>query len=314
MRIATWNINGVRARIENLVAWLRDFSPDVLCLQEIKSADEAFPADALDELGYNLAVHGQKGFNGVAILSKRPLGDIRRGLPGDDSDDHARYIEAAVTSDSGVVRVASIYLPNGNPVDSDKFPYKLAWMDRLNRHATELLALEEPLVLAGDYNVIPEPEDARFPENWVKDALFQPESRGAFRALGNLGLTDAIRACHVDGGLYTFWDYQGGAWQKDNGIRIDHLMLSPQAADRLVRSGVEKAVRSWEKPSDHVPVWVELERLKRRQLLRWIQFWASASPTALCSGVSVCSARCASDSTQSRSEGAALERATTSHI
>jgi len=258
MKIATWNINGVRARIENLKAWLEAAQPDVACLQEIKSADEAFPAGELDGSGYNLAVHGQKGFNGVAILSKRPIEDIQIGLPGDDSDEQARYVEAAIPTDDGVVRVASIYLPNGNPVKSEKFPYKLAWMDRLIAHARARLALEEPLVLAGDYNVIPEPRDARHPENWVDDALFQPESRAKFRELEALGFTEAVRACNPDDGVYTFWDYQGGAWQKNNGIRIDHLLLSPQATDRLEKCGIDKDVRAWEKPSDHVPVWVEL--------------------------------------------------------
>ena len=258
MKIATWNINGVRARIENLKTWLDQAGPDVVCLQEIKSEDDAFPAEALEGTGYNLAIHGQKGFNGVAILSKRPLEDVTVGLPGDKDDTQARYIEAAVSTDTGVVRVASIYLPNGNPVDSDKFPYKLAWMDRLIAHAGKLLALEEPLVLAGDYNVIPMPMDAKFPERWKDDALFQPESRAKLRELEALGLTDAVRTGYPGEDIYTFWDYQGGAWQKNNGIRIDHLLLSAQATDRLARVGIDKDVRAWEKPSDHVPVWVEL--------------------------------------------------------
>lgn len=259
MKIATWNINGVRARIENLKAWLDNTSPDVVCLQEIKSANETFPADAFDGSGYNLTIHGQKGFNGVAILSKRPLEDVLVGLPGDASDEQARYVEAAVSTETGVVRVASIYLPNGNPVESDKFGYKLAWMDRLIAHVRDRLALEEPLALTGDYNVIPMPVDAKNPDAWTDDALFQPESRGKFRELLALGLTDALRACHPEEGVYTFWDYQGGAWQKNHGIRIDHILLSPQAADRLVGAGVDKDVRAWEKPSDHVPVWVELD-------------------------------------------------------
>ena len=258
MKIATWNINGVRARIENLKAWLDQAQPDVACLQEIKSVNEAFPADALDGSGYNLAIHGQKGFNGVAILSKTPIEDVLVGLPGDKSDEQARYVEAAVSTDDGVVRVASIYLPNGNPVDSEKFPYKLSWMDRLIKHARKLLSYEEPLVLAGDYNVIPTPMDAKHPENWTDDALFQPESRAKLRELEALGLTDAVRAGYPGPDIYTFWDYQGGAWQKNNGIRIDHLLLSPQAADRMVSVGIDKDVRAWEKPSDHVPVWVEL--------------------------------------------------------
>ncbi len=258
MKIATWNINGVRARIENLRAWLDQASPDVVCLQEIKCEDGAFPIEALDGSGYNLAIHGQKGFNGVAILSKRPIEDVTRGLPGDSSDEQARFVEAAVSTDDGVVRVASIYLPNGNPVNTEKFPYKLAWMDRLIRHTRKLLAHEEPLVLAGDYNVIPTPKDAKHPENWVDDALFQPESRSKLRELEALGLTDAVRSAYPGEDVYTFWDYQGGAWQKNNGIRIDHILLSPRATDRLAAVGIDKEVRAWEKPSDHVPVWVEL--------------------------------------------------------
>ncbi|MCB1477064.1 MAG: exodeoxyribonuclease III [Rhodobiaceae bacterium] len=258
MRIATWNINGVKARIDTVSAWLREASPDIACFQEIKSVDEAFPGDAFEALGYNVTTHGQKGFNGVALISKKPPEDVRRGLPGDDSDEQARYLEAVFSTGDGVVRVASIYLPNGNPVESEKFPYKLAWLDRLYGHARSLLAFEEPLVLAGDYNVIPTPADARFPENWTGDALFQPQSRGAWRRLSALGFTDASRAVAPRDELFTFWDYQAGAWQKNNGIRIDHMMLSPQAADRLVCAGTDKHVRGWEKPSDHIPVWIEL--------------------------------------------------------
>ena len=258
MRIATWNINGVKARIESLVAWLGQASPDVVCLQEIKSVDEGFPAREIEALGYHVAVHGQKGFNGVAILSKMPLEDVRRGLPGDDADVQSRYIEAVVTAGQGVVRIGGLYLPNGNPIGTEKFTYKLAWLDRFETHARSLLELEEPLVLCGDYNIIPEPLDAKTPEAWAGDALFQPESRRAWRRLLALGLTDAVRAVHPGPGLYTFWDYQAGAWQKDNGIRIDHLLLSPQAADRLVSAGVDRTPRGWEKPSDHTPAWIEL--------------------------------------------------------
>jgi len=258
MKIATWNINGVRARIDGLVTWLKDAQPDVLCLQEIKCADEAFPAAAVADLGYNVAVHGQKGFNGVALVSKFPLEDVRKGLPEDPLPDHSRYIEGIVSIPGGALRVASIYLPNGNPIGTEKFTNKLAWMARLEEHARKLLLLEEPLVLAGDYNVIPLPIDAKRPEAWTRDALFQPESRAALRRIEALGLTDAIRACNAEGGIYTFWDYQAGAWQKDDGIRIDHLLLSPQAADRLTRAHVDRFTRAWEKPSDHVPVWVDL--------------------------------------------------------
>ena len=256
MRIATWNVNSVNARLETVLAWVDEAKPDVLCLQEIKCVDEKFPAEAFESRGYNVAVHGQKSYNGVALLSKFPLADIRRGLPGDETDEQARYLEAVVESDPPV-RVAAIYLPNGNPLGTEKFAYKLAWFDRLHRHAAGLLKLEERLALCGDYNVIPEPVDARFPENWVNDALFQPETRAAFRRLENIGFTEAVRAT-TDAGVYTFWDYQAGAWQKNNGIRIDHLLLSPEAANRLSSAVIEKDVRAWEKPSDHVPVAIEL--------------------------------------------------------
>jgi exodeoxyribonuclease-3 len=260
MKIATWNINGVRARLQNAVTWLTETSPDVACFQEIKSVDEAFPAGAFEELGYNVAVHGQKGFNGVAILSKRPFDEVAvRGLPGDEADTHARYIEVVVAHAGGVVRIGNLYLPNGNPIGTDKFAYKLAWMQRLRERTADLLKLEEPLLLVGDYNVIPEPADAKNPQAWTEDALFQPETRAAYRSLVNLGLTDAVRACHPGPGVYTFWDYQAGAWQKDHGIRIDHILASPQAADRLVTAGIDKFTRGWEKPSDHVPVWIELD-------------------------------------------------------
>jgi len=260
MKIATWNINGVRARLQNAVTWLTETSPDVACFQEIKSVDEAFPAGAFEELGYNVAVHGQKGFNGVAILSKRPFDEVAvRGLPGDEADTHARYIEVVVSHAGGVVRIGNLYLPNGNPIGTDKFAYKLAWMQRLRQRTADLLKLEEPLLLVGDYNVIPEPVDAKNPRAWTEDALFQPETRAAYRSLVNLGLTDVVRACHPGPGVYTFWDYQAGAWQKDHGIRIDHILASPQAADRLVTAGIDKFTRGWEKPSDHVPVWIELD-------------------------------------------------------
>jgi exodeoxyribonuclease-3 len=259
MKIATWNINGVRARLESATAWLKDAAPDVLCFQEIKTEDASFPQSAFEDLGYNVAIHGQKGFNGVAILSKMPFDSVSRGLPGNDQDEQARFIEAEFSVKNGAIRVACLYLPNGNPIATEKFAYKLAWMERLETYAKERLRDEEAFVLAGDYNVIPEPEDAKNPEAWVDDALFQPESRRAFRRLLNLGLTDAFRACHADPGHYTFWDYQGGAWQKNNGIRIDHLLLSPQASDTLVAATIDKRTRAWEKPSDHVPVVIELD-------------------------------------------------------
>ena len=258
MRIATWNVNSVKSRLEHLLAYLKEASPDVLCLQELKCVDEAFPRVEVESAGYNVATHGQKTYNGVAILSKRPV-EVTRGLPGDTSDEHARYIEAVVPTDGGAVRVASIYLPNGNPVGTEKYTYKLAFMDRLTNHARNLLALEEPLVLAGDYNVIPQAQDAKDIALWQDDALYLLATREKFRTLQALGLTDALRATSDAPGLYTFWDYQAGAWQKNNGIRIDHLLLSAQAADRLQQVGIDKEMRNREKPSDHVPVWIELD-------------------------------------------------------
>lgn len=259
MKIASFNVNSLKARLDNLKVWLKEAEPDVVCLQETKSTDETFPRGDLEDLGYNLAIHGQKTYNGVAILSKLPMEDVRTGLPGDDNDDHARYIEAVIPAGGTVLRVASIYLPNGNPLGTEKFSYKLNWMDRLKTHARELLAYEEPLVLAGDYNVIPTADDVYDPKAWEGDALFQPESRGKLREIINLGFTDAFRACHVEPHRYTFWDYQAGRWQKGQGIRIDHLLLSPQAADRLTACDIDMEPRGREKPSDHTPIWAELE-------------------------------------------------------
>jgi exodeoxyribonuclease-3 len=261
VRIATWNVNSINARLERVLEWFEAAMPDVACLQELKCIDEKFPAEAFERLGYNVAVHGQKTYNGVALLSKTPLEDIRRGLPGSDGhadgQDHSRYIEAVVSGPTPI-RVASIYLPNGNPIGTEKFAYKLAWMDRLRAHAKDLLALEEPLALAGDYNVIPEPQDCDNPPSWVNDALFTPEARASFRALKNLGLTDAYMEVDGKPGGYTFWDYQMGAWQRNHGIRIDHILLSPQAADRLQAVEIHRETRAKEKPSDHVPFVVEL--------------------------------------------------------
>ena len=257
MRVATWNVNSVNGRLETVLGWFAEAQPDVACLQEIKCVDEKFPTAEFERLGYNVAVHGQKSYNGVAIVSKTPLEDVRKGLPGDDGDDHARYLEAVV-SGPAPTRVAAIYLPNGNPVETDKFAYKLRWLDRLTAHASALLALEERLVLAGDYNVIPEPEDADDPASWTGDALFRPETRAAFRRLKWLGLTDAYMSSDGQPGGYTFWDYQAGAWNRNHGIRIDHLLLSPQAADRLGEVTIHRAVRARDKPSDHVPVVAEL--------------------------------------------------------
>jgi exodeoxyribonuclease III len=258
MRIATWNVNSIRQRLDHLQVWLKEREPDIVCLQEIKCVDDAFPREPLESLGYNVAVHGQKTFNGVALLSKLPIDEVAPGLIGDTDDVQARFLEALVSTKAGVLRVVSLYLPNGNPPASDKYTYKLKWMDRLINFSHERLKLEEPMLLAGDYNVIPAPADARNPAAWVKDALFLPQTREKFRALTNLGLTDAIRAVS-DNELYTFWDYQAGAYQKNNGIRIDHMLLSPQATDRLIDAGIDGHVRGWDKPSDHVPVYVDLD-------------------------------------------------------
>ena len=258
MLIATWNVNSIRQRLPHLLRWLDEAKPDIVCLQELKCLDDAFPRLEVEAAGYHVETLGQKTFNGVALLSRSSPEEVRRGLPGDETDTQARYLEGVFPAGRGVVRVASIYLPNGNPVASDKYPYKLAFMERLRRHAKALLRLEEPLVLAGDYNVIPEPIDASDPAAWVTDALFVPQTRAAFRGLLALGLTEAFRACDPAPGRYSFWDYQAGAFQKNNGIRIDHLLLSPQAADALVGCRIDKQTRGWDKPSDHVPVVAEL--------------------------------------------------------
>ena len=257
MKIASFNINGIKARLEALSAWLADAAPDVVVLQEIKSVDEGFPRAHFEAIGYQVETHGQKAFNGVAILSKLPLTDIRRGLPGDDSDEQARWIEAVVEGPRPL-RVCGLYLPNGNPAPGPKYDTKLAWMARMEGRVRALLASEEPFVCLGDYNVIPQAIDAARPENWVGDALFLPQSRDALRRMENLGLTEAIRTRHPGPGVYTFWDFQAGAWERNNGIRIDHVMLSPQAADRLEDAGIDKATRGGDRPSDHVPVWVRL--------------------------------------------------------
>ena len=258
MRIATWNVNSIKQRLDLALAWLAERSPDIVCMQETKCTDDTFPREPFEALGYNVAVHGQKTFNGVALLSKVPFDEVNNGLPGDHADDHARFIEAVVSTERGALRIASIYLPNGNPPNTDKYSYKIAWMKRLVAYARERLLLGEPLILAGDYNVIPMAADARNPQAWTGDALYLPRTRTEFRTLVNLGLTDAVRAASDAPGLYTFWDYQAGAWQKDNGIRIDHVLLSPQAADKLTDVGIDRHVRTWEKPSDHVPVWLDL--------------------------------------------------------
>ncbi|MCA9462578.1 MAG: exodeoxyribonuclease III [Nitrospira sp.] len=254
MKIATWNVNSIKVRIPHLIEWVTETSPDILLLQELKTTDEQFPRMAMDELGYNFATVGQKTYNGVAILAKAPIEVEHTALPGDDTDEQARYVEAII----GQVRVASIYLPNGNPVGTEKFSYKLQWMDRLITHARSLLALEEAVILGGDFNVCPTDQDVYDPKGFEEDALCRLESRSRFRALCHLGFTDALRAFHPELGLYTYWDYQAGRWNRDEGLRIDHILLSPQAADHLTASGVDRAPRGKEKPSDHTPVWCEL--------------------------------------------------------
>lgn len=257
MRIATFNVNSINARLPRVTEWLASAQPDIVCLQELKCVDGKFPAEPIEDLGYNIAVHGQKTYNGVAILSKRPIEDVMVGLPGDEEDEQARYLEATIDG----VRVGGLYLPNGNPAPGPKFDYKLGWMDRLIDRAKQMLADDETFVLAGDYNVCPTDDDVYNPQGWQDDALCRPESRNRYRQLLNLGLTDGIRAFHPQPHFYTYWDYTGGAWQKDNGLRIDHLLLSPTAADRLLASGVDKAPRGGELPSDHTPAWVELEEI-----------------------------------------------------
>jgi exodeoxyribonuclease-3 len=259
VKIASFNINGIKARLPALSDWLDEADMDVVILQELKSIDENVPREVFEDRGYRVETHGQKSFNGVAILSRLPLEDVTRGLPGDEEDEQARYIEATVMGDKTAIRVCGLYLPNGNPCPGPKYDYKLAWMDRLRARALDLLEGEEPFLMAGDYNIIPQDEDAKRPDAWREDALARPESRAAYRRLLNTGLTEAFRARVAAPGHYTFWDYQAGAWNRDDGIRIDHFLLSPQAADRLQDCQIDKAIRGREKPSDHVPIWVELD-------------------------------------------------------
>ena len=254
MKIATWNVNSVKARLTHVLAWLEAARPDVLCLQEIKCLDADFPALEVRGLGYHIETLGQRSYNGVAILSKEAARDVVRGLPGDEGDQQARYIEATF----GDVRVASIYLPNGNPVGTDKYSYKLAWMRRLEAHARTLLETERACVLAGDYNICPTDDDVYDPAGWREDALCRPESRARFRVLLNMGLIDAFRVHHPEPHRYSFWDYQAGRWMRDEGLRIDHLLLTPQAADRLTASDIDRAPRGRDKASDHTPVWCEI--------------------------------------------------------
>jgi exodeoxyribonuclease-3 len=255
MRIATYNVNGVNGRLGNLLGWLDEAAPDIVCLQELKAPDEKFPAPALRAAGYAAVWHGQKSWNGVAILARgaEPV-ETRRGLPGDPDDTHSRYIEAEI----GGLIVGCLYLPNGNPAPGPKFDYKLRWFERLNAHAAELLAADAPAVLAGDYNVIPTELDVAHPEHWREDALFRPEVREAYGRLVAQGWTDALRALHPGERLYTFWDYLRNTYRRDAGLRIDHLLLSPSLAGRLKAANVDRHVRGWEKASDHAPTWIEL--------------------------------------------------------
>jgi exodeoxyribonuclease III len=257
VKVATYNVNGIKARLPRLIEWLDETAPDIVCLQELKSSDETLPVADIEAAGYKGAWHGQKGFNGVAILARgeTPV-EVQKGLGGEPEDEHSRYIEADIFG----LRVASIYLPNGNPQPGPKFDYKLRWFDRLGARARELMALEIPVVLAGDYNVIPTDDDIANPKSMADDALMQPESRAAFRRLSAIGLTDALEARHPRGRLWTYWDYQAGGWQRDAGFRIDHLMLSPEAADRLVDAGVDKDHRGREKASDHAATWIVLDQ------------------------------------------------------
>ena len=264
MKIATFNVNGINGRLPILLRWLETARPDVVCLQELKAPQEKFPQRALEQLGYGAIWQGQKSWNGVAILARDAIPvETRRGLPGDPDDEHSRYIEAAVC---GIV-VGCLYLPNGNPAPGPKFDYKLRWFEGLISHASELLALNAPVALIGDYNVMPTDLDVYKPERWTDDALFRPEVRQAFRRLIDQGWTDALRALHPTERIYTFWDYFRNAWARNAGLRIDHLLLNPALAQRLFAAGVDRDVRSWEKASDHAPVWIEVgnDRKSRRK-------------------------------------------------
>jgi exodeoxyribonuclease-3 len=254
VKISTWNVNSIKARLPNALEWLKDAAPDIVLLQETKVIDDQFPRMEIEDLGYNIATHGQRTYNGVAILSKSPIEVEQRGLPGYSEDEQARYIEAVI----GNLRVASIYLPNGNPAPGEKFDYKLRWMAHLHNHVSSLLDYEEAVVLGGDYNVVPTDDDVFDPVGWANDALCRPESRAAFRKILWLGYTEAYRALHSDVGNYTWWDYRAGQWSRDHGARIDHFLLSPQAADRLVACTIDRDPRSKEKPSDHTPLICEI--------------------------------------------------------
>ncbi len=255
MKIATYNVNGVNARLPVLLRWLESTAPDVVCLQELKTPDEKFPADAIAEVGYNAVWHGQKSWNGVAILARDlEIRELRRDLPGDPDDSQSRYLEATVNN----IIIGCLYLPNGNPAPGPKFNYKLHWFERLITHAASLLALEKPVILAGDFNVMPTDLDVYNPERWLNDALFRPEVRSAFHTLNKQGWTDAIRKLYPHEKIYTQWDYVRNAYGRNAGLRIDHFLLSPQLNSCLIAAGVDQEVRGWEKTSDHAPVWIEL--------------------------------------------------------
>ncbi len=255
MKIATYNVNGVNGRLPVLLNWLKETAPDVVCLQELKAPQEKFPEKAIQDAGYNAIWHGQKSWNGVAILARNAqLNEVCRTLPGDEEDNHSRYIEATINE----ILVGCLYLPNGNPAPGPKFDYKLRWFERLTAHAATLLAAGKPVVLTGDYNVMPTEMDVYKPERWVDDALFRPEVREAFKTLTDQGWTDAIRKLYPDETIYTFWDYFRNAYGRNAGLRIDHFLLSPHLDRRLIAAGVDRNVRGWEKTSDHAPVWIEL--------------------------------------------------------
>ena len=258
MKVATFNINGIKARAKVLSDWISEANPDIALLQEIKSVDASFPKELFEDLGYNVATHGQKSFNGVAILSKLPIENISIGLPGDENDSQARWIEATVVGKQAL-HICGLYLPNGNPAPGPKYDYKLEWMERLYERSKELIASEIPTLMAGDYNIIPQKEDAASPEIWTKDALFLIQSREAFRKIVGLGFTEAFRAYQSAPGHYSFWDYQAGAWDRNDGIRIDHILMTPSCADLMLECNIDKYMRDREKPSDHVPVWVRLD-------------------------------------------------------
>jgi exodeoxyribonuclease-3 len=256
MKIATYNVNGVNGRLPVLLRWLKEAKPDIVCLQELKAPQEKFPEKAISDVGYHAIWHGQKSWNGVAILSRSgQLQEVRRVLPGDPEDSHSRYIEAMVDG----ITLGCLYLPNGNPYPGPRFDYKLAWFKRFSAHAKKLLAKNTPVVLAGDYNVMPTELDVYKPERWVDDALFRKEVRSAFKRLVGQGWTDAVRTLYPDQKIYTFWDYFRNAYTRDAGLRIDHFLLSPHVASRLRKAGVDRHVRGWEKTSDHAPVWIEIK-------------------------------------------------------